>query len=84
MMSTKLLFSATAMAVVLTGCGGLDPQSYETTPVQLKTPKGIVVCQLYTREQVLWDRAIDRPGTMSVREADDICRAEGLRQKNGS
>ncbi|WWR46464.1 hypothetical protein RZ517_17115 [Roseovarius sp. S88] len=68
-------------ALVLAGCTG-DPRSYETTPVQVKTAKGIVTCQLYTKERVLWDRAIDRPDNMSVREADDVCRAEGIRQKN--
>ncbi len=68
---------------LLSGCS-IDPQNYETTPVQLKTAKGIVTCQLYTKERVLWDRAIDRPNNMSVREADNICRAEGERQKRAS
>ncbi len=68
-------------ALVLAGCS-VDPQNFETTPVQVKTAKGIVTCQLYTKERVLWDRAIDRPDNMSVREADDVCRAEGIRQKN--
>lgn len=61
-----------------------DPRDYETTPVEVKTKQGTVVCQLYTRERVLWDRAIDRPESMSVRTADDVCRAEGVRRKNAA
>ncbi|WP_317056752.1 hypothetical protein [Roseovarius rhodophyticola] len=68
-------------AIVLAGCS-VDPRNFETTPVQVKTAKGIVTCQLYTKERVLWDRAIDRPDNMSVREADDVCRAEGIRQQD--
>lgn len=68
---------------LLAGCSA-DPRSYETAPVQLETTKGIVTCQLYTRERVLWDRSINRPDNMSVEEADETCRAEGFRQKNAS
>lgn len=42
--------------------------------------KGVVTCQLYRRDMVAWDRAIDRPTGMTVAEADDLCRAEGYRQ----
>lgn len=66
--------------IVVAGCVG-DPTAYETAPVKLKTEKGTVTCQLYTREQVIWDRAIDRPANMSVKEADELCRAEGRRQQ---
>ena len=59
-----------------------DPRDFETTPVQVKTPKGIVTCQLYTKERVIWDRAIDLPAGMTVKEADAYCHQEGLRQKN--
>ncbi len=69
-----------AAAIALAGCAP-DPRSFETTPVKLETSKGIVTCQLYTKERVLWDRAIDRPENMTVREADDICRAEGVRRQ---
>lgn len=72
-----------ATTAFLSACAQ-DPRAYETTPVEVKTKQGTVVCQLYTRERVLWDRAIDRPSTMSVRAADDICRAEGLRRKNAA
>ncbi|MEP3638288.1 MAG: hypothetical protein ABJM43_12455 [Paracoccaceae bacterium] len=67
--------------LAVAGCA-TSPAQFETTPVQLQTPKGVVTCQLYTKERVIWDRSIDRPASMSVKEADDICLAEGLRQKN--
>lgn len=76
----KLISIGVTAMIGLSGCS-IDPQSYETTPVKLNTAKGVVTCQLYTKERVLWDRAIDRPESMSVREADNICRAEGERQK---
>ncbi|MEL7256683.1 MAG: hypothetical protein AAFN80_02425 [Pseudomonadota bacterium] len=79
MLKTAVLGSFSTL--ILAGCAP-DPRSFETTPVQVKTAKGIVTCQLYTKERVLWDRAIDRPNNMTVREADDVCRAEGIRQKN--
>lgn len=66
-------------ALFLAGCVS-SPVQYETRPVQLETPKGIVTCQLYTDDIVLWDRAIDRPETMTVREADQYCREEGQRR----
>lgn len=72
-----------ATTVFLSACAQ-DPRSYETTPVEVKTKKGTVTCQLYTRERVLWDRAIDRPSGMSVRAADDVCRAEGQRRKDAA
>lgn len=67
-------------AAILSGCAS-SPQSYESTPVKIETSKGLVTCQLYTRDRVLWDRAIDRPSSMSVKEADSICLAEGKRWK---
>ena len=70
-------------ALVVSGCAG-DPRSYETTPVQLKSSAGVVTCQLYTREKVLWDRSIDRPANMTVETADNLCRAEGVRQQKAS
>lgn len=62
----------------LGGC--VSPAQYETTPVEVQSAQGVVLCQLYTREITVWDRAIDRPDTMSVQEGDAICRAEGLRR----
>lgn len=58
-----------------------SPEDLETTPVQVQTPKGIVTCQLYRPDRVIWDRAIDYPATkMSVPEADAFCRQEGRRR----
>jgi type IV pilus biogenesis protein CpaD/CtpE len=81
-MPARLFLPAALAAALLAGCVQ-SPEAYETTPVKVETPKGIVTCQLYTREIVVWDRAIDRPAKMGVQEADAICRAEGERQKAG-
>lgn len=67
--------------LAVAGCVA-SPVEYETTPVKVETTKGIVTCQLYTKDLVVWDRAIDRPASMSVQEADGVCRAEGDRRKN--
>ncbi|SLN37526.1 hypothetical protein ROA7450_01797 [Roseovarius albus] len=79
--NVRIGMGGAALAVVLSGCS-IDPQKYETTPVKVNSSKGVVTCQLYTKERVLWDRSIGRPNSMSVQEADNICRAEGERQKN--
>lgn len=68
--------------VLLAACS-IDPKDYESSPVTVQTAEGPVVCQLYTKAIVRWDRAIQRPGTMSVETADQICLNEGLREKNG-
>lgn len=81
MRNTLTLFLVSAAAAALSGC--VSPEQFETTPVQLQTSKGIVTCQLYTKDRVLWDRSIDRPAAMSVQEADAICKQEGQRQKDG-
>ncbi|MCL6282135.1 hypothetical protein M3P21_01210 [Ruegeria sp. 2012CJ41-6] len=67
-------------AVLVAGCVP-SPENYETTPVQVQTDKGIVTCQLYSKDLVVWDRAIDRPNSMGVQEADAICKEEGKREK---
>lgn len=72
------------LAVLGTAGCGLDPRNFETEPVEVETSQGLVRCQLYTKESVVWDRAIDRPEGMTIREADDICRAEGARQSETS
>jgi len=61
-----------------------DPRAYESEPVELQTSGGVVTCQLYTRERVIWDRSINRPSNMSVEQADEYCQAEGLRQQQES
>lgn len=81
-MKTPLLSAALVLSgVAISGCVP-SPTTYETTPVQVETAKGVVTCQLYTRERVVWDRAINRPNSMSVEEGDAVCRAEGERLKN--
>lgn len=80
-MTMKVMISALLASLVLAGC--VDPRSYESTPVKVKTPQGVVTCQLYTKERVLWDRAIDMPRGMSVAAGDQICLNEGARWKYG-
>ena len=76
-MKSKLVLLL-VVAFGLSGC--IDPKNYESEPVEVSTPEGIVTCQLYTKERVLWDRAINRPETMSVEAADAYCLQEGQRQ----
>ncbi len=57
--------------------GTRDVKGNETEPVTVETAKGIVVCQLYGAQTVLWDRAIDYPNDMDYREADNYCRRAG-------
>ena len=68
-------------AILTAGCS-LDPVDYESAPVSLQSPKGTVTCQLYTKERVIWDRAISVPPGMTIAEGDQLCRNEGLRIKN--
>lgn len=75
----KLLALTPFAAGILAGCVA-SPEAYETPPVDLKTPKGVVTCQLYTDEIVLWDRAIRWPRTISAEEADAYCKEEGRRR----
>ena len=66
---------------LLSGC--INPAQYETEPVVLKTKRGPVVCQLYTKERVDWDRAIQWPRGIDQKAADKLCLAEGLRIMKG-
>ena len=72
------LATLAAAALTLAGCVS-SPEQYESTPVQIQTDQGVVVCQLYTKERVLWDRSIMRPSGMSVEAADEICRDAGYK-----
>lgn len=74
-----VLLSACVVLIGLSGCS-YDPREHETEPVLVNTPKGIVTCQLYTRDTIVWDRAIDIPQNMSIREGDEVCRQEGIRR----
>jgi hypothetical protein len=67
-------------AVAVAACAP-SPEQFETPPVEVQTEKGVVTCQLYTREITAWDRSIGRPNSMSVQEGDSICKAEGERRK---
>ncbi len=78
-MLKKLAFVTVGIAA-LAACS-LDPKQYESTPVTVDTPQGQVVCQLYTKDIVSWDRSIDRPDNMSVKTADAYCLQEGQKQK---
>lgn len=75
------IFLALGAAVFTGGCA-IDPRDYESAPVRVSSPKGVVTCQLYTEERVLWDRAIKVPAGMSIAEGDQVCENEGLRRLN--
>lgn len=75
---TKYFALAGAAILALSAC---TPKDYESAPVTLETPQGPVVCQLYTKSMLDWDRSITRPNTMSVETADSLCKAEGRRQQ---
>ncbi|MFV0386684.1 hypothetical protein [Paracoccus sp. (in: a-proteobacteria)] len=66
--------------VIIAGC---TPKDFWSPPVTLDTPKGPVVCELYTKEIVEWDRAILEPEGMSVEEADKLCVEEGKLEQHG-
>lgn len=68
-------------ALCLLGACDFDPRNYETAPVTVASKQGPVVCQLYTREIVRWDRSVSRPPQMTLAEADALCEAEGRREK---
>ncbi len=68
-----------ACAATLSGC--VPSSSYESTPVQVQSAQGVVTCQLYTKEVVLWDRATRKPAEMTEQAADQVCKAEGQRRK---
>ena len=75
------LLAIMSFAIPISGCvSSLDKHAYETTPVQVKTDQGIVVCQLYRHDRVIWDEAIDIPRSMTIQQADRICVNEGHRR----
>ncbi len=80
-MYTRIALVATA-AAALSACA-ITPKDYETPPVIAQSPQGPVTCQIYTKEQVTWDRSINRPSTMDVETADALCRQEGYRIMKG-
>lgn len=80
-MYIRLTLAAAAVAM-LSACA-ITPEQYESTPVLADSPAGPVTCQIYTHEQVTWDRSINRPANMSVTTADNLCRQEGARIMKG-
>ena len=74
------LITALTGTVVLAACS-IDPRTHETTPVQVQTAQGVVTCQLYTKDTVIWDKAISAPPHMSITAANNVCIAEGERLK---
>ena len=80
-MNKILIPSLLTATVLLAGC--LDKDSYKTEPVQVSTAQGVITCQLYTHEKVLWDEAISAPSGMTIDTADKICFEEGKRVKAG-
>jgi len=74
----RLLFLCLFCALfIITGCA--NKKEHETTPIRLNTPEGLVVCQLYALDLIMWDTSITRPKSMSKETADKICIAEGVR-----
>ena len=72
--------SLSLLGATLALISGCTTASFETEPVTLNTDKGDVVCQLYSRNTVLFDYVIAMPHAMHVDEANALCRAEGERQ----
>jgi len=66
--------------LALAGCS-VNQADYASEPVLVKTDRGIVTCQLYRDDRVLWDEALSFPRSMSLQEADQICLEEGARVK---
>ncbi len=69
-------------ATTLSACA-ITPEQFESAPVLADSPAGPVTCQIYTHEQVTWDRSINRPASLSVATADSLCRQEGARIMKG-
>ncbi len=72
-----------AAVVLIATVAACTPQQFESDPVTLQTPNGPVVCQLYTKSMLDWDRSTARPDAMSTTAADKLCQAEGIRQQHG-
>lgn len=76
------LVMAVAATAVMAGC--VSKTAFESNPVQIKTPKGMVTCQLYTRDRIQWDESIAVPAGMTKEEGDSYCVQEGHRQYLGA
>jgi len=55
-----------------------------TSPeVKVQTDQGPVTCQLYTESVTWWDKAVNKPASMSPEAADAICKKEGVKRQGG-
>ena len=74
----RLLFLCLFCALfIITRCA--NKKEHEMTPIRLNTPEGLVVCQLYALDLVMWDTSITRPKSTSKETADKIFIAECAR-----
>lgn len=78
----KTIAIALCALTAASGCS-IHQANYETAPVVVATRSGDVTCQLYTKQIVMWDEAIDIPAGMPLDQADRICLYAGERQKRG-
>ena len=72
--------SLSLLGATLAQVSACTPADFESDPLTLKTDMGDVVCQLYSHNTVMLDRAVHMPHAMHVGEADALCRAEGERR----
>lgn len=77
LVTRKTLIPLAVLALAVPALSACAPQDMESTPVKVETPKGDVLCQLYARDLIYWDRAVQVPTGMSAADADAICRARG-------
>ena len=71
--------SLSLLGATLALVSACTPADFETDPVTLTTDMGDVVCQLYSPNTVLLDRAVHMPHAMHVGEADALCRSDADR-----
>ena len=76
-LSLWFVFMLALLLVALSAC---SPAMFESEPVTVKTDKGSVICQLYTREIVEWDRPVTFSTSITPEEAYRICVNEGIRE----
>lgn len=65
--------------LLVSACSIESKSSFESPEVVVTTDAGPVTCQLYTRDELIWDRATLRPSTLTDDQANQICRDEGVR-----
>ena len=84
----RILLSAAGLALLGACSSGnplANPKAYETPEQDIFVQDhGIVSCQLYTRELVVWDRAVHWPQTLPQEVADEFCLREGQKWRDGA